>query len=84
MGREVIVCKTNFLYEEDDLLFVTYYDEGNDGIAYFYKIMEVDENGDLSGHNYGNTLYDQTEKSKERNAMMAAITGFEYPLSEEE
>lgn len=83
-GRDIMVSKINFLYEEDTLLFVTYYDEGNDGVGYFCKIMEVSENGDLVGHKYENTLFDEEEKTNERTAMMVAITGFEYPLSEEE
>jgi len=81
-GRDIEVSKINFLYEEEVLLFVTYYDEGNDGVGYFYKIMEVDEDGNLTGHNYENSLFDKEEKANERAAMMAAITGLEYPLSD--
>ena len=83
-GRDIMVSKINFLYEEDTLLFVTYYDEGNDGVGVFCRIMEVGENGVLTEHVYENTLFNEEEKTNERAATMAAITGFEYPLIEEE
>lgn len=42
-GRDIMVSKINFLYEDDTLLFVTCYDEGNDGVGVFCRIMEERE-----------------------------------------
>lgn len=83
-GRDIMVDKVNFLYEDDTLLFVTYYDEGDDGVGCFYKIMEVGKKGDLTGHIYENTLFNEEEKANERKATMAAFTGFIYPLGQVE
>ena len=83
-GDTIPVTNVNFLYEDDVLLFVTYYDEGNDGVGYFYSIREVGQNGDLTNHVYENKLFDEKERTKERNAMMAGVCGFAYPLNEGE
>lgn len=81
---DVMVTKINFLYEDDTLLFITYYDEGNDGIAYTCQIREVGENGELTGHSYDNTLFNDKERIKKNKAMMAGVNGFEYPLNEDD
>ena len=82
-GKAIRATKVNFLYEENVLLFAVYYDEGNDGVGYFVRIMEVGENGELNSHKYSNTLYDEDERAKERVATMAAITGEDFPTEEE-
>ena len=90
-GRDIMATKINFIYEDNILLFVVCYDEGdasydkeyNSGL-YFYEIMEVGENGELKEHIYENELFSEKERTNKRKAMMSAINGMSYPANLDE
>lgn len=80
-GKTYEVSKVNFLYEDDELIFLTFYGFGDDSTGGLSMSFDVDqEQGQLSVHKY-NSLFDQTEDIKQRGAFVQASSGYDFDVN---